>query len=281
MVIPIEFKSKTLKMKTSFTVLAINYIKIVLFKTFLFLFLFQFSVVKAQNPILLDHTWYFEIGNMDDEILVTPPVPEEFPNDYDPISSTLIFSNENGVFRLFPSNNYCDLSCNGEIVFLNNENIFSSNNDGFCFGMGCEFGPASDFLNSINYFFGINTNIEAINPFSYTIDEDDNYYKLTITNNDGDWLVYNSVLLSNPTFNEKTLSLFPNPVQNILNIQSTASNLSKVQIYDLNGRLLKNHTLQNNDVSLEVSGLQSGVYVVVLENEIGQQISRKIVKTIQ
>jgi hypothetical protein len=145
--------------------------------------------------------------------------------------------------------------------------------------MGCEFGPASDFLNSINYFFGINTNIEAINPFNYTIEEVDNYYKLTITNNDGDWLVYNSVLLSNPTFNENTVSLYPNPVQNILNIQNTANNLSKIQIYDLNGRLLQNHALQINEVTLDMSQLTSGVYVVVLENEMGHQISRKIVKT--
>jgi hypothetical protein len=247
-------------------------------KSILLFFAF-ISLGYAQNPILLDHTWYFEIGNIDGETLVTPSVPEEFSNDNDPISSTLIFLNENGVFRLSPSNNYCDLSCNGEIVFSNNENLFSSNNDGFCFGMGCEFGPASDFLNSINYFFGINTNIEAINPFSYTIEEVENYNKLTITNNDGDWLVYNSILLSNPTFNENTVSLYPNPAQNILNIQNTANNLSKLQIYDLNGRLLQNHAMQTNEVSLDVSQLNSGIYLVVLENEMGHQISRKIVKT--
>lgn len=266
-------------MKTTSHSLANYSFKEVFFKIFLILSLFGNSNVTAQNPILFNHTWYFEIGSIDDEILVNPLVPVILPYDYVIVSSILIFSNENSVFRLSPSNNYCDLSCNGEIVFLNNENIFSSNNDGFCFGMGCEYGPASDILNTINYFFGIDTITEAQNPFSYNIEVVDNQYKLTITNNDGNWLIYNSISLSNPTFNENTLSLYPNPIQNILNIQNTASNLFKVQIYDLNGRLLQNHSLQSQEVSLDVSDLLSGVYLVVLENEIGNQISRKIVKT--
>jgi len=251
-------------------------LKFTMIKLCLLALLFQVIDLKAQNPILLDHTWYFEIGSIDGETLVTPSVPEDNPTNY-PFESTLELFIENDETFFSITQNYCD---NYRLLYVD----FSDDSSTFMnignleLGLSCDFLGASIFSNQIHLFFNFDLS-EPLNPFNYTIEEVDNYYKLTITNNDGDWLVYNSVLLSNPTFSESCLSLFPNPMQDILNIQNTESNLSKVQIYDLNGRLLQNHFVQNNEVSLDVSQLTSGVYVVVLENEIGNQISRKIVKT--
>jgi hypothetical protein len=166
-----------------------------------------------------------------------------------------------------------------DVNFSSDGNTFMGTFTSEILGFGCDYNEALDFNSKVVYFYKLFGEFGISHLFSYTIEKVDNYYKLTITNNDGDWLVYNSILLSNPEFNENTVSLHPNPVQNILNIQNTAGNLSKVQIYDLNGRLLQNHVMQSNEVSLDVSGLQSGVYLVVLENETGHQISRKIVKT--
>ena len=254
-----------------------NSLKEVFLKTFLILTFFQYSNITAQNPILLDHTWYFEVGNVNNETLFTPEVPEEFPKNI-PFESTLDFYLENGNAFFDIQHNYCSMYPIMQANFSNNESIFSANEYVVLDGFGCDYGEVDIFLSYILFSFGV-YNEQVPNPFSYTIEEVENYYKLTITNNDGNWLIYNSILLSNPAFNENTLSLYPNPVQNILNIQNTASNLSKVQIYDLNGRLLQNHLMQSNEVSLDVSQLNSGIYFVILENEMGNQISRKIVKT--
>jgi hypothetical protein len=248
-------------------------------KLCLFTFLFQVTNIKAQNPILLNQTWYFEIGSINDEIFMKPEVPIESNPSNLPFQSLL----ENGVDGETPffiiSVNYCDDAYILQLNFEENQNTFTGQDATALIGIGCNanFAGAYQFLDKIVTFYGIQT--EDINTFSYTIEDVDDYYKLTITNNDGDWLVYNSILLSNPTFNENTVSLFPNPVQNILNIQNTASNLSKVQVYDLNGRLLQNYSLQSQEVTLDVSQLNSGIYLVVLENEMGNQITRKIVKT--
>ena len=254
-----------------------NVSKFTMIKLCLFTFLFQVTNANAQNPILFDHTWYFEIGNIDNETLVTPEVPENFPeNSLFQSTIYLFIENGNNYFGIY--HNYCSVFPVIYAEFSNNDNSFIGTDDTALQGFGCVYGEAGYFSDKINYFFGIYFD-EMPNPFSYTIEEVENYYKLTITNNDGNWLIYNSILLSNPTFNENTVSLYPNPVQNILNIQNTASNLSKVQIYDLNGRLLQNHALQTNEVSLNVSQLNSGIYLVVLENEMGNRVSRKIVKT--
>jgi hypothetical protein len=243
------------------------------------LFYFAFiSLGYAQNPILLDQTWYFEIGNINNEELIVPEVPEGVSPNNTPFQSNLNVNSENGSVLFSLTNSYCDDTLFLDADFIENENTFIGQDATALIGIGCNanFTGAYLFESKIKEFYGIET--EASNTFNYTIESVDNYYKLTITNNDGDWLVYNSILLSNSTFNENTVSLFPNPVQNTLNIQNTASNMSKVQIFDLNGRLLQNHVLQSQEVSLDVSQLNSGVYVVVLENEMDHQITRKIVK---
>jgi hypothetical protein len=243
------------------------------------LFFAYISLGYTQNPILLHHTWYFEIGIINDEFFIKPEVPIESNPSNLPFQSLL----ENGVDGETPffiiSVNYCDDAYILQLNFEENQNTFTGQDATALIGIGCNanFAGAYQFLDKIVAFYGIQT--EDINTFSYTIEDVDEYYKLTITKANGDWLVYNSVLLSNPEFNESSVSLYPNPVQNILNIENTASNLSKIHIYDLNGRLLQNHALPTNEVSLDVSQLNSGVYLVVLENEMGHQISRKIVKT--
>jgi hypothetical protein len=251
-------------------------LKFTMIKLCLFTFLFQVTNAKAQNPTLLEHDWYFEIGSINNETFTIPEVPNDFPIN-SPFESMLDFNINNGNISFYTGNNFCSMALFAGIEFLDTENTFEIVDNGYLTG-GCDFAEAGIFLDIIMYFYGIGYE-QTPNPFNYNVEEVENYYRLTITNNDGDWLVYNSVLLSNPEFNESSVSLYPNPVQNILNIQNTASNLSKVQIYDLNGRLLQNHALQTNEVSLDVSQLTSGVYLVVLENEMGNRITRKIMKT--
>jgi hypothetical protein len=256
-----------------------NVLKFIIIKLCLFAFLFQVTNANAQNPVLLDQTWYFEIGSIDDEIFIKPEVPIESNPSNLPFQSLLEngFDGETPFFII--SVNYCDDGYILQLSFEENQNTFTGQDVTALIGIGCNanFTGAYLFESKIKEFYGIET--EAINTFNYTIEEVDSYYKLTITKTNGDWLIYNSVVLSNPTFNENTVSLYPNPIQDVLNVKNSTGNLTSAKIYDINGRLLQNHALQSNEVSLDVSQLNSGVYLVVLENETGNQISRKIVKT--
>lgn len=65
---------------------------------------------------------------------------------------------------------------------------------------------------------------------------------------------------------EKTISLYPNPTSNILNIEnSTDSIISVVSIYSISGSLIKEVKSVINIESIPVSELQTGIYFVKLQ----------------
>ena len=91
-------------------------------------------------------------------------------------------------------------------------------------------------------------------------------YNFPILTNETATVVQN--LLSNPTFDLKDINIYPNPVKDILNIQSTSA-VQKIEIFDANGRKLQSISMLNNQT--DVSNLSSGVYFVKVyaEDKIG------------
>ncbi|WP_309642233.1 T9SS type A sorting domain-containing protein [Flavobacterium sp.] len=82
-------------------------------------------------------------------------------------------------------------------------------------------------------------------------------YNFPIITNEEQTVVGNA--LSSQQFDMTNLKVYPNPVKNILNIQNDEA-IQKVEIFDLNGRLLQSTQLTGNQVNL--SQLTSGVYFV-------------------
>lgn len=72
------------------------------------------------------------------------------------------------------------------------------------------------------------------------------------------------------------LKVYPNPVVDILNIES-ADKVKSVQVFDLTGKSVSSHMLNAVKSQINLSKLTSGVYVVNIETEKGIQ-SVKIVK---
>jgi hypothetical protein len=70
--------------------------------------------------------------------------------------------------------------------------------------------------------------------------------------------------------------IYPNPVTDILNVQSNLSNYS-LRIYTLQGQLLLEKTENSNSQSLDLGSLSSGMYFLVLESENIQETT-KVVK---
>ncbi len=66
------------------------------------------------------------------------------------------------------------------------------------------------------------------------------------------------------------ISLFPNPATDVLNIDIREGSFESFQIYDVNGSLLQTGDLQNNRI--DISGIQSGPYVLRLANELNWTI---------
>lgn len=71
-------------------------------------------------------------------------------------------------------------------------------------------------------------------------------------------------------------SIYPNPASDVLHISSKNRDMQSAQVYDLNGRVLVNTSVVNQ--SVDVRGLASGTYLLLLKDAQGQQHSQKFIK---
>jgi hypothetical protein len=73
--------------------------------------------------------------------------------------------------------------------------------------------------------------------------------------------------LSSDGFGAETFGIYPNPAQDYFNLSLTSTDLSnsKVDIYDLNGKLVLSKMSDSNQ-RVDVQQLNSGMYVVLVES---------------
>jgi hypothetical protein len=148
--------------------------------------------------------------------------------------------------------------------------------------------------NPIDFVFTVNTinnsyTINGLNPLSN--------YKVKIrkrcapgvNSNWSPWVNFSTtnLLLANETnrvasnINSKEIQLFPNPASDIININFNAiddENISKIQITDINGRIIQsnieNNENPNNKLSIPVQDLNSGIYFLTVFTSERSMISK-------
>jgi hypothetical protein len=77
-------------------------------------------------------------------------------------------------------------------------------------------------------------------------------------------------------FNQDQFSIYPNPSQNVVNIESKNNlNIESVKIFDLFGKLIIEKTQNTNQVSVE--NLSNGIYIVEVASE-GIIFKKKLIK---
>ncbi len=77
---------------------------------------------------------------------------------------------------------------------------------------------------------------------------------------------------------DNKISFYPNPVENILSIDSENININSITITDLNGRVIKNNIFDNvSDIKINLSDLSSGIYMMNINSSEGSVI-KKIMK---
>lgn len=91
-----------------------------------------------------------------------------------------------------------------------------------------------------------------------------------------DSFIAQTTTLGTNTFNNNSLSYYPNPVENTLNINLKNINIDNISIYDISGKkIIEISHIVNNQI--DVSPLEKGVYVLSLETTNGL-IKQKFVK---
>ena len=114
---------------------------------------------------------------------------------------------------------------------------------------------------------------------AFTTFGEDKNGELYIANSSTVYKIIDSSLATD-SFSKSRLSLFPNPVKNEFTINnSNQINLSKVQLFDMSGKLLLSQNLINSAPNLiNVSYLTSGLYLIAVEDTLGNKYQTKFIK---
>lgn len=78
---------------------------------------------------------------------------------------------------------------------------------------------------------------------------------------------------------QASLSLYPNPTHNVLNLNADLQGRTEVMVLDMNGRTVKHYVVNGmNEMRLNVSDLQSGVYFIRVSNEATNAVGKFVVE---
>jgi len=111
-----------------------------------------------------------------------------------------------------------------------------------------------------------NFQIYAITVNDFDGDGDNDIASVGYASNTLDW--YENILetLSTEELATETLSIFPNPAKDILNIKGITSEDSNIEIYNTIGKLVLSHYSITNNTRIDISNLNSGLYFIKFEN---------------
>lgn len=117
----------------------------------------------------------------------------------------------------------------------------------------------------------------SLNPIQYEIIENGQNRMLTITSSNGDKAIYGDSLLSLSNFDIEDIRIYPNPVNEILNLEHLRDVIIKrIIIFDLHGKELLLE--EKNFFQIDVSNLNTGMYFISIESNIGKKLLNKFMK---
>ena len=120
--------------------------------------------------------------------------------------------------------------------------------------------------NSLVYTNTFSSSIEKIDEVDYHFDN--NYSNFSIDN----VVIKNLGDLSTDELNKKEIKIYPNPIQDVLSVQ-TNEKINSVEIFDLTGKSI----LKSSEKTINTQTLAKGVYIVKVKTD-NQEISQKIIK---
>ena len=119
-----------------------------------------------------------------------------------------------------------------------------------------------------------------MNPFTYEIIPAEETQMLVVTNSDGAKAYYQHMWLGVNLGMQKTLSLYPNPANDIVQISGIKwDDIHEVEILDVSGKSIAVKSINEIDnVIFDLSDLSSGLYFMRITNNSGKVQSKKFLK---
>ena len=94
-----------------------------------------------------------------------------------------------------------------------------------------------------------------------------------------DQIEYPPLVIESPIndINNKGINIYPNPVSDILTIESTQT-IHSLRIYDLTGKTVNHNQVNESRVIIDCSGMNKGIYLLQLQGVNGEVGMHKIIK---
>lgn len=197
---------------------------------------------SVNNSSLVPQYFKFDGGNAADPVYTIYPEPNQFLEVGDEIAA---FDGKKLVGSTVISANK---------TFANNLPVFASLDDGKGFNAG---NPISIKYYDASENEALPLNIEFSNPYG------DAHTNEVYPASDGAYSIVE--FTKTGTVDNFTLNLYPNPTSETFEITS-AETIIEVNIYDQTGRLLKQYRPGQNNVNIDVSLLNEGMYYVEINN---------------
>jgi|GEM_PF-1753401 len=242
-------------------------------RVFILLFFVSISFDSfAQEPldILLEGGWGWNLSHLEiDGDIIFVPTNSEFQS----AGFEIAYITQTNFYELYAG------ACNYTISPVSDLNNTSFSSTTFDMTYNNCILPETLAFETVYFeaFFKIN---DPSHTFTYEIDTTTpNTRYLTVTNEEGDIAYYfGETLLGLEEAVEKTLSIFPNPTGDQLNILSNHTNFENISIFNIQGQEVMTVKFQQNQRSIDTSGLQTGVYFLKAESDTGQQLTAKFIK---
>jgi len=91
-------------------------------------------------------------------------------------------------------------------------------------------------------------------------------------------VVVNGVSIAQANYALSGVSVYPNPVQDILSIHQPSNDKYKLDIFDMTGKMVFSSTVTENNSSIDIKDLTAGIYMIKLIDKNGNLGVYKIVK---
>ena len=72
-------------------------------------------------------------------------------------------------------------------------------------------------------------------------------------------------------------TLYPNPTQGIVSLKVENMTIREVEVYDIFGKMIYSQTAVENELQLDLTQNQTGVYLVKITSENNRSITKKVV----
>ncbi|MBP5412633.1 MAG: T9SS type A sorting domain-containing protein, partial [Bacteroidales bacterium] len=216
----------------------------------------------------------FKIANgADPEVL--PYITSEMRAQYDPTNHDLIMANINA--NLPVELLYFTAECMGEATQLQWSTASETNNEYFTIER------SSDAVNyeEVARIQGAGTTSQR-NDYSFMVDNNSTaitYYRLRQTDIDGKYEIFTPIAIQ--CQNEKTateISIYPVPANDQVNIFSSNSPMTRIEIYSIMGAKVAEEQAEGNQATLHIGNLARGVYAVKVFTEDGQVSNARLIK---